>query len=152
MDEIKPAELEAGLSQDPGGSLHETEQACSRVRLLQSLRVDQIPQSGHAISMYKSPLGMSNSGEFSERGQGGMAREGVWVTVFRRVCSLRKGLEHLINLLLYHLAPVENRNGGVYQGPLTDPSQGIPKGNLPENPARRISHTHKQPIPSWVEL
>lgn len=64
--------------------------------------------------MHESPLGMSDSTEFSERGQEEMAGEGVHITVFSRVCFLRKGLEQLIrNLLLYHLAPVENRNRGA---------------------------------------
>ena len=65
--------------------------------------------------MQELPLGMPDSREFLERGQKGMAGEGVWATVFSWACSLRKGLEYLTrNLLLHHLAPVENRNRGAY--------------------------------------
>lgn len=96
---------------------------------------------------------MSDSTEFSERGEEGMSVEEIWVTVFSRVCSLRKRLEHLIRtFLLHHLDPIENRTEVLTEGPWTDPSQGIPEGNLPENPARRSSHTQKQPIPPWAVI
>lgn len=91
--EPNPSGVEAGLSQAPGESLHENVGSCgtrdtAETNSSSPLRAAWVPSLGLSPIplMQETSLGMSDKGKFSERGQEGVAGEGVLITEFSRVC------------------------------------------------------------------
>lgn len=136
---VMPSRLEAGLSQDPGGPLHETDRpigarSCRPRDAVERnssspLRAGQdAPELGRPRHSCRNTLRACLTVKHSQKGDRKKWHRGSWVTVFSRACSLRRNVQHLIRaILLQHLASVESRNRGAFCGALKRAQAGHPK-------------------------